>query len=332
MSSKTSCDKLLLLFHRFNNLESLSLTNHDKLFNSSIKKLQIYLCRLHSLDLSDCSYLTDKGLTTAASSCPLLPVIRLRDCNSITDKGLKYLTKFCKSLKLVDLSGCFNITDTGIGYLNQNCCQLRALRISACRNIRGLGFLGFSRSLVSLEAERCMLDSGGVAAILCGVGIEYLNLSFERLYSVAPKAIGLGANVANIKILKIGGRYIDVDSDTIMNIAKGCPLLQEWKLSSCEKIDISGWKSIGLYCQNLKTIHVNFHERLNMFNKELMDASLIALSHFRLLSVIYMNKKHGWLRRSPREVRDVMRQDVKIIEYEEVSKNTISWDSWDFTI
>ncbi|GJS56404.1 zinc finger, CCHC-type containing protein [Tanacetum coccineum] len=178
-------------------------------------------------------------LTLVVSSCPLLSVIRLRDCKLITDKGLKFLAKFCKSVKQVDLSGCYNITDTGIGYLNQNCRELRAIRISGCYNILGVGFRGFSRSLVSVEAER---------------------------------AIGLGGNGANIKILDIGG---SVDNDAIMNIAKGCPLLQEWNLSHCkEEIHFSGWKSIGLYCQNLKTIHVN--EMFNFF-----DDKMMALSHCR---------------------------------------------------
>ncbi|PWA93066.1 hypothetical protein CTI12_AA074580 [Artemisia annua] len=374
----TSCDELLRLFHRFNHIESLSLTNGDRLFDSSIKKLQIYLCRLHSLDLSGCSYLTDKGLTTAASSCPLLSVIRLRDCNSITDKGLKFLTKFCKYLKQVDLSGCSNITDTGIGYINQNCRQLRALRISGCLKILGVGFLGFSRSLVSLEAERCMLDSAGLLQYYVELESKWNLSSCEKIGISGWTTIGLycqnletihvnqefnmlndklvDANLIalshcrrlsviympiwwcgqqrspreirdvmskdvkiieykkqcptnsrsiSIKILKIGGRYIDVHSDTIMNIAKGCPLLQEWNLSSCEKIDISGWKSIGLYCQNLKTIHVNFHERFNMFNNELMDARLIALSHCRRLAVIYMPIWWSGRKCSPHEIREL---------------------------
>ncbi|GKD41086.1 hypothetical protein Tco_1261293, partial [Tanacetum coccineum] len=58
------------------------------------------------------------------------------------------------------------------------------------------------------------------------------------------RAIGLGGNGANIKILDIGG---SVDNDAIMNIAKGCPLLQEWNLSHRkEEIHFSGWKSIVL--------------------------------------------------------------------------------------
>ncbi|GKC63160.1 RNI-like superfamily protein [Tanacetum coccineum] len=136
------------------------------------------------------------------------------------------------------------------------------------------------------------------------------------------RAIGLGGNGANIKILDIGG---SVDNDAIMNIAKGCPLLQEWNLSHrCKEIHFSGWKSIGLYCPNLKTIHVN--EMFNFF-----DDKMMALSHCRRLSVIYMCL--GWcdLRRSPREICHMMRKDMKIIEYKEfeVCKNTISWDDWD---
>nr|GEX42738.1 hypothetical protein [Tanacetum cinerariifolium] len=245
----------------------------------------------------------DRGFTSVVSSCPLLSVIRLCDCKLITNKGLKFLTKFCKSVKQVDLSGCYNITDTGIGYLNQNSRELIAIRISDCYNILDVGFRGSSRSLVSVEAERRMLDSNGVAAILCGGGLEYQTLPFM---AHELRAIGLGGNGANIKILDIGGSV--VDNDAIMNIAKGCPLLQEWNLSRCKEIHFSGWKSIGLYCQNLKTIHVN--EMFNFF-----DDKMMALSNCRRLSVIYMCL--GWynLKRSPREICDMTRKDMKIIEY-----------------
>ncbi|GJW95454.1 putative reverse transcriptase domain-containing protein [Tanacetum coccineum] len=326
----TSCDQLLRLLNCFTLLESLSLTNNsDKLLDSSLKNIQKYLCRLHSIDLSDCSYLSNKGLTSVASSCPLLFVIHLRNYKLITDKGLNFLTKIFKSLKQVDLSGCSNITDTGIGYINRNCHQIRALRIYGCLNILGVGFEGFSKSLASLETEHCKLNSTGVVAILSGGGLKYLNLSLVNLYfmALAHEIVDIVSSVgANIKVIDIDGSI--VDNNAIMNIAKGCPFLQEWNLSSCIDIDISGWKSVGLYCQSLKTIHVN--KSFNYINEELMDVNLRSLSHCRRLSVIYMYiGRYGSVRRSPHHIRAVMRKDVKIIECKEVSKNTISWDNWD---
>nr|GEY95351.1 hypothetical protein [Tanacetum cinerariifolium] len=87
--------------------------------------------------------------------------------------------------------------------------------------ISGLSFRGVSRSLVSLEAKGCYLDSSGVAAIFSGGGLQYLNLPL-----VEHGAIGFGGNGANLKILDIGCNH--VDNDAIINIPKGCPLLEEW--------------------------------------------------------------------------------------------------------
>ncbi|PWA52732.1 RNI-like superfamily protein [Artemisia annua] len=121
-------------------------------------------------------------------------------------------------------------------------------------------------------AGKCELDSSAVPAILSGGGLEYLNLSFRWKDELG--AVGLGGFGANIKVLEI---IVTITNDAIMNIVKGCPLLQEWNLSNCYMIiNVSGWES--------------------------------------------------------HEIRDMMRKDVKIIEYEEESKNTISWDSGDFTI
>nr|GEY03057.1 hypothetical protein [Tanacetum cinerariifolium] len=183
-------------------------------------------------------------------------------------------------------------------------------------------FRGVSRSLVSLEAKGCYLDSSGVAAIFNEGGFQYLNLPL-----VEHGAIGFGGNGANLKILDIGCNHVDYDA--IKNIPKGCPLLEEWNVSCCMDIDIFGWKSIGLYCQSLKTIHAN--RQCFDFDDEI-TASLTALSRCRRLSVIYMCIGWwGYQSISP-EILNEMREDVKIIvENNFLSTNTISWDNRDYT-
>ncbi|GJS98915.1 leucine-rich repeat domain, L domain-like protein [Tanacetum coccineum] len=215
-----------------------------------------------------------------ANGCPLLSVIDLFGC-SITDTGLETLTNACKSLKEVSLAYCTEITDRGMLSLNQNCRQLRALDICRCRKIVGVSFNGISSTLTCLNAEGCAMDMNatGVGRIVSGGGLEYLNLSRGKRMGGGLAAIGLGLT-SNLKILHFY-KCRFVKDDAIIKISKGCPLLQEWNLSYCERIRIRGWESIGMYCKNLETLHV--------VNCNITDAGLLALGNgCKRLSLLYI--------------------------------------------
>ncbi|PWA53077.1 RNI-like superfamily protein [Artemisia annua] len=246
IKSKCSCypidpftiQKLLI---RFRELDSLSLGSCNiQVSDSALTPLLTNGSKLHYLWLDFCHDITAIGFTLVASGCPLLSVISLCKC-SITDSGLEILAKSCSSLTEVNISRCQNITDRGILSLNQNCRQLRTLKLSHCRNITGVGFQGFSRTMACLEADHCAFDSTGVTGILSGGGLRYLNVSCSlkhtRVHGLTSIGLGLGANieVLNLSYCKL------LEDDTIIKISKGCPVLQEWNLSYCSKIAISGW-------------------------------------------------------------------------------------------
>ncbi|KAI3806209.1 hypothetical protein L1987_22106 [Smallanthus sonchifolius] len=281
-SDRIKIDSFMLdkLLNRFRHLESLSLTGCDNVTDSGLVLLQKYGFKLHSIHLDFCLGITNVGFSSIASGCPSLSVINLFS-SSIEISGLEILTKSCKSLKEVSLGMCNKITDRGIQSLVQNCRQLRALRITCCEGIYGIGFEGCSSTLACLEADECAFAMG-LTEVLSGGGLEYLNLASHTKYirGHGLAEIGLGV-AANLKILKFRGCRF-VKDDAIISISKGCPLLQEWNLTFCENITISGWKSIGLHCQSLERIHVSRCLKL-------CDRGLLALGNgCRQLSVIFM--------------------------------------------
>ncbi|PWA99131.1 leucine-rich repeat domain, L domain-like protein [Artemisia annua] len=251
------------MLNRFRHLESLSLMRCRGLSDSGLTPLQMYGSKLKSLNLSLCLRVTDNGLSYVASGCPLLSFVSLYKCCFITDHGLQILTESCKSLKHVDLSLCSEITDNGIQCLSQNCRQLTKLWISGCDKILGKGFQGVSPTLACLEAKNCPFDSKGVSAVLSGGGLKYLNLSrdkYPREYDLAAIGLGFGAHIETLDLKNCNF----VEDATITKIAQGCPLLQDWNLSGCDKITDHGWRSIGLYCQNLEILHVNGCKNFNI--------------------------------------------------------------------
>ncbi|XP_071728800.1 F-box/LRR-repeat protein 12-like [Rutidosis leptorrhynchoides] len=265
---------------------------------SCLTPLLKYGSTLQSVNLDYCSCITDTQLKLIASACPLLSVISLT-LTSVTDGSLEVLSKLCKFLNEVNLFGCHLITDKGIYFLNQNCHQLRALIISECCLIRGVGFRECSPTLACLEAFSCDLD---FSRIVSGGGLEYLNLAGSTQYDFPDltflESIRLGF-ASKLKYLNIS-RCSFVDEDFIIKISRGCPLLQEWNLTGCNKIGIPGWKSIGKYCQNLEKLHVGYCIGL-----------LYIGAGCKRLSVIFMKKQHHY---SP-EVIDsfrLQRQGVEI--------------------
>ncbi|PWA65271.1 leucine-rich repeat domain, L domain-like protein [Artemisia annua] len=285
-SSKVHATDSLIqnMLNRFRHLEMLSLIRCRGISDSGLAPLQMYGFKLQYLNLSFCSRVTDNGLSYVASGCPLLSIVGLYKCCFITDYGLQILTESCKSLKHVDLSLCCEITDNGIQCLNQNCRQLTKLGISGCDKILGKGFQGVSPTLACFEAKNCPFDSKGVSAVLSGGGLEYLNLSRDKYpWECDLAAIGLGFG-AHIKTLDLKNCNF-VEDATIMKIAQGCPLLQEWNLSGCDKITDHGWRSIGLYCQNLEILHAN---RCKNLGKRRLK--VLVVEGFPRLSVIYMTR------------------------------------------
>nr|XP_043638449.1 F-box/LRR-repeat protein 12-like [Erigeron canadensis] len=283
------------LLNRFTRLQSLTVSTGCPDFSNLIitNKLPTHGSRLHSLDLSNCfdfscldsvdlsysSIINDAVVASVASSCPSLSTIRLRH-SCVTDEGINNLaTKLGRSLKWVDILGCSQITDLGISHLSRNCRQLTALRITQCSKIVGASILGLPPTLVALHAGECAFDATRVSAgCLHGRGfLQFLDVSFP-MNPNASLAFGFSAT---LKVLNLK-RYLTVTDANIINISKGCPLLQEWNLSRCNRIRLLGWKSIASHCQNLETLHVNRCVRFN-------DESLLTIGKgCSRLSLIYV--------------------------------------------
>ncbi|KAI4354024.1 hypothetical protein L6164_002925 [Bauhinia variegata] len=245
------------LLDRFQHLESLSLSGCTDLTDSGLTQLRFYGSNLQTLNLDCCLSITDNGLFLVASGCPSLEVISLYRCLSISDIGLEILGNACSSLKDVNLSYCSQISDRGLQALTQQCHQLQAVKISHCVGITGVGFRGCSKTLCYVEAEYCKFNPEGVMGIVSGGGMQYLNVSCLSWSPLGDPlgAIGMGCS-SSLKILNL--RMCRTISDaSIVAIAKGCPLLQEWNLALCHEVRLSGWEAISSNCHNLQKLHVN---------------------------------------------------------------------------
>ncbi|CAL1407940.1 unnamed protein product [Linum trigynum] len=175
-------------------------------------------------------------------------------CN-ITDDGLQALANGCLGLKRINLSYCANISDHGLRALCKNCCEILAVKISWCKGVSGKGFKGCSSTLCYIDAENCNLEPEGISCIVSGGGIEYLNLHGLNIHGGALAEIGSGfaskLKIPNLRLCRTLG------DESIMAIARGCPLLKELNLALCNEVRLAGWEAIGANCNELETLHAN---------------------------------------------------------------------------
>lgn len=146
---------------------SVTSNSHEKLTSSapatlSSDTLQIPYFSLLDLNLSDCSFLTDKTIITLCKACPELQVLSLSFCCALTEAAVENLTKSCLDLDTLDLSfcgtavsdqsllliaknlkklsrlsirGCVQATDVAVNQLAENAINLKVLNVSQCRNV-----------------------------------------------------------------------------------------------------------------------------------------------------------------------------------------------------
>ncbi|MED6110261.1 hypothetical protein PIB30_041305 [Stylosanthes scabra] len=262
------------LMRRFQQFESISLSGCRWLNDAGLSVLLGHGSNLLELNLDCCLNVNDYGLSLVSSACPSLTSISLHGCHDITDLGLETLASTCLCMEYVDISQCTQISDNGLRALTWCCRQLKGIKISYCDGITGVGFSGCSNTLARIEADYCNLNLEGIKGIVSSGGIEYLDVScgglkyldaiqmFCSVYNPIQDPLAGIAFCSTIKILNF--RLCKTVTDpTVIAIAKGCKLVEEWNLALCHGVSIPGWKAVGFYCNNLKTLHVNGCRRFN---------------------------------------------------------------------
>ncbi|KAI8980555.1 hypothetical protein BDB01DRAFT_745573, partial [Pilobolus umbonatus] len=93
---------------------------------------------LISLNLSNCTHITNEGLRLLSNSdiALQLKVLALNNCEQVTDEGLHHLSKSCQSLVSLHLGHCHRITFKGVTcivYTARN--TLRRISLTSCDGI-----------------------------------------------------------------------------------------------------------------------------------------------------------------------------------------------------
>lgn len=197
--------------------------------------------------------------------CITVHSVKLSGCELLSDKGLGFVARFCIDLEELDVSGCCCITSKGLHDILLNCHTLTHLDTSGCTCVNsisapvangfGLGHHGTFLQLRHLDLSDCVaFDDLGmrVVGLSCGL-LENLYLRrCSRVTDVGVKHIA--QHCIHLKELSVSDCY-KVRDFSLKEIAKNCASLKYLSAAKCPVTD-TAMKYIGKHCVKLKYLNI----------------------------------------------------------------------------
>ena len=194
--------------------------------------------KLHSLNLSLCSWLTDFDVQLLVDNSPHLTALDLWYCDSITEKSLFHISSHCHGLKSLNVGWVESITDVGLIKLSQGCTQLEALNIDGCEQWTQEGLIPLLTAcsqLNTLNLYRC-----GVASPIGWLQIiPHMQLSLTSL--------------------NLDHHCFVTDSATAL-LAVQCPRLRHLTVRCCTQLTDAAIHSLCVNCLELCELDISAQE------------------------------------------------------------------------
>ena len=257
-------------------LTSLNLSNSDVKDEELIPLVQAL--DLTRLDLSWCTNLSDKALSTVVKRCRRLTTLSLRGCRQLTDSWLTDFSPFFLgkhiALTSIDLTECDNITDKGLSSIVNSCPNLSVLDLRLCRQITDIGMDAIARSckhLTSLNLGDCQQISESAlkkVASSCKSLTTLVLLRWEHLTNEGLEAIAVSR--PGFTSLSLFGCN-QLTDEGLSSLAKACTGLTTLHMGGCSKVSNEGLAVLVGSCPRLTFLD------LRGFN-QLTDDGLIRIA------------------------------------------------------
>ena len=203
-------------------LRSLNLRRCWKLTSEGINLLTQKCRKIQFLCLSGCN-ISDECVSSVCENCPDLRGLDLSDCTSVTDVGLTSLSISSGHLEQLNLSCCKNITDHGVSAISEGCPRLSSLYLSYCVNISDLSIVALSKNsshLAALDVSGCWkISDQSIPVLLLERRIREISLSGCCYITDSSLALIAEAGCQDIEVLDLSGILISL-------IAVSCSFLK----------------------------------------------------------------------------------------------------------
>ncbi|EEH19852.1 SCF E3 ubiquitin ligase complex F-box protein grrA [Paracoccidioides brasiliensis Pb03] len=234
LSNKIS-DGSVVPFASCKRIERLTLTNCSMLTDNGVSDLVEGNKHLQALDVSELKSLTDHTLLIVAKNCPRLQGLNITGCAKVTDESLIAIAKSCRQIKRLKLNGVTQVTDRSIQAFSANCPSMLEIDLHGCRQVTSssvTALLSTLRNLRELRLAQC---------------VEIENSAFLNLPD--------GLIFDSLRILDLTACE-NLRDDAIHKIINSAPRLRNLVLAKCRFITDRSVFSICKLGKNIHYVHL----------------------------------------------------------------------------
>lgn len=218
---------------------------------------------LLSVDLSNCTNLTDSGVESIAKGCHSLQSIKLELCRKLfnngslnglafnyskleslnlnccanfTDDCLIDLAKGCPHLSCIDLTNGQYITDDGLEELVKGCRQINEIVLSNCYRITDDGLISLANNLPRLQMidlTRCRDITDRSIAVLAKKCPELIHIDFNRCRNVTNRGLEyIASGCHQLEYINVN-RLRRISDQGLAGMVQECRKLRNLVLDDC---------------------------------------------------------------------------------------------------
>jgi hypothetical protein len=286
----------LLLFN-LTQISSLNLSNCSLITDNSFLFYSVCKARLtlNSINLSSTDAITDKTATVIIESSPNLMHFYLSDCDNITDKSILAIAA-SNYLQSIALDGVSDLTDRSVQHLLHNCAELTQLDLSELSQISQSAFININPGnfIRNLCLSSCIIVNDEAIALIaraCSL-LEELNVEkCKKLTDACFKSLQ-GHHQLHLKSLNCSGLELltDCGIDYLCNSSSRLSLLS-LSIDNCSLLTDESLYSIGANLNNLTQLNVNNLWKLTGTGVNYLAKGCVHLQLFKCIACYKIQKQ-----------------------------------------
>ena len=217
--------------------------------------------RIERLTLTNCSKLTDKGVSDLVEGNRHLQALDVSELRSLTDHTLYAVSRNSPRLQGLNITGCSKMTDDSLLVVSQNCRQIKRLKLNGVVNVTDQSILSFTENcpaILEIDLHDCKLvTSASVAALL--TTLRHLReLRLAHCIEINDSAfLNLPPHITfdSLRILDLTACE-NVRDESVERIVSAAPRLRNLVLAKCRFITDRAVHAICKLGKNLHYVHL----------------------------------------------------------------------------
>ncbi|CAL5867420.1 uncharacterized protein PFLUO_LOCUS1639 [Penicillium psychrofluorescens] len=217
--------------------------------------------RVERLTLTNCSKLTDKGVSDLLDGNRHLQALDVSDLRSLTDHTMYAVSRNCPRLQGLNITGCAHVTDDSLLVVSQNCRQIKRLKLNGISHVTDRSIMSFAENcpaLLEIDLHECRLVTGPSITLLMTTLRNLRELRLAHCSEINDSAfLSLPRHLIfdSLRILDLTACE-NVKDDAVERIVGAAPRLRNLVLAKCRFITDRSVLAICKLGKNLHYVHL----------------------------------------------------------------------------